>query len=70
MKYRQRFESTTQAIRRARLCGSGTSKDGVLGYWRKDARWTDLAKKFMNHSLEEYDRLHINGIELRLTSTR
>jgi hypothetical protein len=44
----------------------------VLGFWRKTLanRFGEEVHVYLNHSLEEYDRLHINGIELRLTSTR
>jgi hypothetical protein len=33
-------------------------------------RFGEEVHVYLNHSLEEYDRLYINGIELRLTSTR
>ena len=44
----------------------------VLGFWRKALanRFGEEVHVYLNHSLEEYGRLYINGIELRLTSTR
>jgi hypothetical protein len=44
----------------------------VLGFWRKTLanRFGEEVHVYLNHPLEEYGRLYINGIELRLTSTR
>ena len=44
----------------------------VLGFWRKALanRFGEEVHVYLNHYLEEYGRLYINGIELRLTSTR
>ena len=43
-----------------------------IGFWRKTLanRFGEEVHVYLNHSLEEYGRLYINGIELRLTSTR